>query len=208
MTAIVWSERVIARAIALQTLAPKCVVLVDNCNWTGYEVRCARRYDGPAHHRRRVKISPRRPESRTPRKISERILQFRRPSELKEIRDGNGVLRYTTRESLWNNVARQRRQRSGSTTPCRATSGSRYFANVAQPAKRRDLMREQHGNDTVAVAEVVRRNASQGRVPPKARAGNGHRATGEPSHVGGLSTRHRRRPPRGGGGMKAILATS
>lgn len=27
----------IARAIALQTLARKCVVLVDNCNWTGYE---------------------------------------------------------------------------------------------------------------------------------------------------------------------------
>lgn len=27
----------IARAIALQTLARKCVVLVDNCNWTGHE---------------------------------------------------------------------------------------------------------------------------------------------------------------------------
>ena len=34
---IVWTEGVIARAIALQTLARKCVVLVDNCNWTGYE---------------------------------------------------------------------------------------------------------------------------------------------------------------------------
>lgn len=32
-----WSERSIARAIALQTLAKRCVVLVDNCNWTGYE---------------------------------------------------------------------------------------------------------------------------------------------------------------------------
>lgn len=32
-----WSEHSIARAIALQTLARKCVVLVDNCNWTGYE---------------------------------------------------------------------------------------------------------------------------------------------------------------------------
>lgn len=32
-----WSEHKIARAIALQTLARKCVVLVDNCNWTGYE---------------------------------------------------------------------------------------------------------------------------------------------------------------------------
>lgn len=32
-----WSEYKIARAIALQTLARKCVVLADNCNWTGYE---------------------------------------------------------------------------------------------------------------------------------------------------------------------------
>lgn len=32
-----WSEGVIARAISRQTLARKCVVLVDNCNWTGHE---------------------------------------------------------------------------------------------------------------------------------------------------------------------------
>lgn len=32
-----WSEQSIARAIALQTLARKCVVLIDNCSWTGYE---------------------------------------------------------------------------------------------------------------------------------------------------------------------------
>ena len=32
-----WSEHSIARAISLQTLARKCVVLVDNCGWTGYE---------------------------------------------------------------------------------------------------------------------------------------------------------------------------
>lgn len=32
-----WSEHTIARAIALQTMARKCVVLVDNCSWTGYE---------------------------------------------------------------------------------------------------------------------------------------------------------------------------
>lgn len=34
---MMWNERSIARAIALQTLARKCLVLVDNCNWTGYE---------------------------------------------------------------------------------------------------------------------------------------------------------------------------
>ena len=34
---MMWSEGKIARAIALQTLARKCVVLVDNCNWTGHE---------------------------------------------------------------------------------------------------------------------------------------------------------------------------
>lgn len=33
----VWTERLIATAIARQTLAKKCIVLVDNCNWTGYE---------------------------------------------------------------------------------------------------------------------------------------------------------------------------
>lgn len=32
-----WTAGTIARAIALQTLAKKCVVLVDNCNWTGRE---------------------------------------------------------------------------------------------------------------------------------------------------------------------------
>ena len=32
-----WSEGSIARAISQQTLARKCVVLVDRCNWTGYE---------------------------------------------------------------------------------------------------------------------------------------------------------------------------
>ena len=34
---MIWSEALIARAISLQTLARKCVVLVDNCNWTGHE---------------------------------------------------------------------------------------------------------------------------------------------------------------------------
>lgn len=34
---IQWSEATIARAIAIQTLAKKCVVLVDNCGWTGHE---------------------------------------------------------------------------------------------------------------------------------------------------------------------------
>lgn len=32
-----WSEGLIARHVATQTLAKKCVVLVDRCNWTGYE---------------------------------------------------------------------------------------------------------------------------------------------------------------------------
>lgn len=32
-----WTEGIIARAVATQTLAKKCVVLVDRCNWTGYE---------------------------------------------------------------------------------------------------------------------------------------------------------------------------
>lgn len=32
-----WSEGIIAGEIARQTLERKCVVLVDNCNWTGHE---------------------------------------------------------------------------------------------------------------------------------------------------------------------------
>lgn len=32
-----WSEKLIARAISRQVLDRKCVVLVDNCNWTGHE---------------------------------------------------------------------------------------------------------------------------------------------------------------------------
>jgi hypothetical protein len=32
-----WSESTIARAISLQTLQRRCVLLVDNCSWTGHE---------------------------------------------------------------------------------------------------------------------------------------------------------------------------
>lgn len=32
-----WNEHLIAGEIARQTLARKCVVLVDNCSWTGHE---------------------------------------------------------------------------------------------------------------------------------------------------------------------------
>lgn len=32
-----WDERAIARAISLQLLNRRCVVLVDNCGWTGHE---------------------------------------------------------------------------------------------------------------------------------------------------------------------------
>lgn len=32
-----WNEGIIARYVSTQTLAKKCVVLVDRCNWTGYE---------------------------------------------------------------------------------------------------------------------------------------------------------------------------
>lgn len=34
---MLWTEQTIARAIALQTLARKCLVLVDNCSWPGSE---------------------------------------------------------------------------------------------------------------------------------------------------------------------------
>lgn len=34
---MIWNEHLIAGEIARQTLAKKCVVLVDNCSWTGHE---------------------------------------------------------------------------------------------------------------------------------------------------------------------------
>jgi hypothetical protein len=34
---VIWNERNIATAISRQVLDRKCVVLVDNCLWTGYE---------------------------------------------------------------------------------------------------------------------------------------------------------------------------
>jgi len=34
---VIWTEHSIARAIAMQVLDRKCLVLVDNCNWTGHE---------------------------------------------------------------------------------------------------------------------------------------------------------------------------
>ena len=34
---LTWNEHTIARAVATQTLAKKCVVLINNCNWTGHE---------------------------------------------------------------------------------------------------------------------------------------------------------------------------
>jgi len=37
LSATKWTEGVIARAVAQQTLAKKCIVLVDRCNWTGHE---------------------------------------------------------------------------------------------------------------------------------------------------------------------------
>jgi hypothetical protein len=37
MSEMQWNEGLIARAISTQTLARRCVVLVDNCNWTGHE---------------------------------------------------------------------------------------------------------------------------------------------------------------------------
>lgn len=34
---MIWNERVIATAISRQVLQRKCLLLVDNCQWTGYE---------------------------------------------------------------------------------------------------------------------------------------------------------------------------
>lgn len=153
-----WSEGKIARAIALQTLARKCVVLVDRCNWTGYECDVL----GVTTDLRiidvEVKIS-RADLKADAKKDKWWIRNFVGYSEPKEIRDGNGVLRYTTRESLWNNVARQHPPKVWKhyyAMP-RDIWKSELLECLPSPHSGVILMREQHGNDTVAVAEVVRR---------------------------------------------------
>lgn len=153
-----WNEGLIARAIARQTLASKCVVLVDRCTWTGHEcdvlavTRDLRIID--------VEIKISRADLKADAKKDKWwIRNFVGYSEPKEIRDGNGVLRYTTRESLWNNVARQHPPKVWKhyyAMP-RDIWKSELLECLPSPHSGVILMREQHGNDTVAVAEVVRR---------------------------------------------------
>lgn len=36
-TTVVWSEKLIARAICRQVLDKRCLVMLENCKWTGHE---------------------------------------------------------------------------------------------------------------------------------------------------------------------------
>lgn len=100
-----WSESMIARAIALQTLARKCLVLVDNCNWTGHECDVL----GVTHDLRiidiEVKIS-RADLKADAKKDKWWHREFAGFSEWQERRHPNGQLISRFQESLWNSTAR------------------------------------------------------------------------------------------------------
>jgi len=106
MSDIAWSEGSIARAIALQTLARKCVVLVDRCNWTGHECDVL----GVTADLRiidvEVKIS--RADLKADAKKGkwwERKFIGYGPRE--EVRDNNGLLRMVRQPSLYDEKQRQ-----------------------------------------------------------------------------------------------------
>jgi len=155
---MIWSEGVIARAISLQTLARKCVVLVDNCNWTGHECDVL----GVTTDLRiidvEVKIS--RSDLKADAKKDKwwhRVFAGYAPESREYFPDGRWKATY--RESLWDS------------TPMMHPSKvwKHYYAMPADiwkpelldflpsPASGVILMREQRNSGTPVVAEVVRR---------------------------------------------------
>lgn len=101
-----WSEHSIARAIALQTLARKCVVLVDNCNWTGYECDVLAVTTDLRIIDVEVKISRAdlKADAKKDKWWSRNFLGYG-PRE--EKRDADGLLIYAHQPSLYDNKPRQ-----------------------------------------------------------------------------------------------------
>jgi len=155
---MIWTEQIIARAIALQTLSRKCVVLVDNCNWTGHECDVL----GVTTDLRiidvEVKIS--RADLKADAKKEKwwhRVFAGYGPRE--EVRDSQGKLMMVRQESIWNSTARVHPPKVW----------KHYYAlpkEIWKPdlldclpsqASGVILMQEQRSTQTPVVAEVVRR---------------------------------------------------
>lgn len=101
----VWTEGRIIRAIARQTLAAKCVVLVPNCSWTGHECDVL----GVTTDLRiidvEVKIS-RGDLKADARKDKWWHRTFRGFAPDRDVRDAGGRLLRVEREAQWHNAPR------------------------------------------------------------------------------------------------------
>lgn len=146
-----WSEHKIARAIALQTLAKKCVVLVDNCNFTGHECDVL----AVTHDLRIIDIEV---------KISRADLKADAKKDKWWRRYYNG---YETVETKWGSHKRQIECRDPLTHPRKVWK--HYYAMPADiwkpelleclpsPASGVLLVREQHNHHTPIAVECIRR---------------------------------------------------
>lgn len=166
-----WTEGIIARAIALQTLARKCVVLVDNCNWTGYECDVLAVTTDLRIIDVEVKIS-RADLKADAKKDKWWHRQFAGHGPVEEKFSASGKLLWSHRPSIYTSTARE--------WPVKVWK--HYYAMPADiwkpelldclPSAKSGviLMREQRNSTTPAVAEVVRRaqpNKDAGRLKPE-----------------------------------------
>lgn len=156
--AITWNEGVIARAIALQTLARKCVVLVDNCNWTGHECDVL----GVTTDLRiidvEVKIS-RADLKADAKKEKWWHRTFMGYGERKEIRNESGRLIRVEQPSLWDSkpMLHPRKVWKHYYALPKDIWKPELLECLPSPASGVILMREQRNSGTSVVAEVVRR---------------------------------------------------
>lgn len=166
-----WTEGLIAGTIARQTLASKCVVLVDRCIWTGYECDVL----GVTMDLRiidvEVKIS-RADLKADAKKDKWWHRQFAGHGPVEEKFSASGKLLWSHRPSIYTSTARE--------WPVKVWK--HYYAMPADiwkpelldclPSTKSGviLMREQRHGGAIAVAEVVRRatpNKDAGRLKPE-----------------------------------------
>lgn len=99
-----WSEYKIARAISLQTFNRKCLVLVDNCNWTGYECDVLAVTTDLRIIDVEVKIS-RADLKADAKKDKWWHRTFAGYGEREEVRDADGRLKSVRQPAIYNNIS-------------------------------------------------------------------------------------------------------
>lgn len=167
-----WSEGKIARAIALQTLARKCVVLVDRCSWTGHECDVLAVTTDLRIIDVEVKIS------RADLKVDARKDKwwhrtFKGFAPDREVRDDAGRLLRVVRESQWHNEPREwppKVWKHYFAMP-RDLWDDALFDALPSPRSGVLLVREQRNSTTPVAVECVRRatpNKDAARISPAA----------------------------------------